>query len=136
MARNQEHNVLVRAALERLAQEGYCAWENETGVWKDEHGRPHHYGKIGSGDIICIIPIQIGDRILGLHCEFEAKTGKSAARQVEKNESKRKSQRLHQKFVVERNGGFYVIFSSVDQLMLEIVACQPYFGGELNKKRF
>ncbi len=107
---NEAHNALVKDALEKLALSGYCAWPNETGVWFEENGRPHKYGKKGSADIFCILPIPIASvgKTYGIHCEFEAKTG--TGRQS-------KNQKLHQEYVVERNGGIYILFRSVDELL-------------------
>jgi hypothetical protein len=111
MANNEAHTALVRDALQELALQGYTAWQNETGVWFEENGRPHKYGKKGSADIFCILPIEIAGRKFGVHAEFEAKTG--TGRQS-------KTQKLHQEFVVERNGGIYILFRSVPELLEEI----------------
>ena len=101
----------MRSALQELALQGYCAWKNESGVWFEADGRPHAYGKKGSGDIICILPIIIGGRKIGIHAEFEAKTG--TGRQ-------NKNQKIHQEFAVERNGGVYILFRTVAELLGEI----------------
>lgn len=120
-SRNEAHTALVRAALEQLAIRGYTAWGNQTGVWFEEDtGRPHKYGKTGSADIFCILPIPVQSvgRTFGIHAEFEAKTGAAV---------QKKNQKLHQKFVVERNGGIYVVFRSVEGLFDAIkMAVQPY----------
>lgn len=113
MAHNEAHNLLVRDALHALATAGYCCWKNETGVWfeytvengKLKKGRPHAYGKTGSGDIIGILHPH------GRHMEFEAKTGLGRQRD---------NQKLHQDFCVERNGGIYILFSSVAELLSEL----------------
>lgn len=105
MANNEAHTALVREALQELALQGYTAWQNETGVWFEENGRPHKYGKKGSADIFCILPVQVGNKKFGIHAEFEAKTG--TGRQS-------KNQKLHQEFVVERNGGIYIVFRATD----------------------
>jgi len=102
---NEAHTKLVREALQELAIQGYTAWENQTGVWFEENGRPHKYGKKGSADIIAIYPIEYHGIKFGIHCEFEAKTG---------NAVQKKNQKLHQKFVVERNGGIYIVFRAAD----------------------
>jgi hypothetical protein len=115
MAHNEAHNALVRDALHELAIQGYCCWKNETGCWFDytvvngklKKGRPHPYGKIGSGDIMGILPPT------GRHMEFEAKTG--TGRQGENQEG-------HQEFAVERNGGIYILFRSVPELMEKLRA--------------
>lgn len=115
-----EHTELVKAALEALALKGISAWPNQTGVWfergvKDIKGRPHKFGKKGSADIFAIIPvlgtIKGKSKKVGMHCEFEAKTGKA---------SQNENQEKHQEFVVEKNGGLYIIFRSVDELFEEI----------------
>jgi len=124
MAHNQAHNELVRVTLLELAKAGYCAWKNETGVWfehderaEDEKGRPHKYGKVGSADIFCILPLIIGNSKFGLHCEFEAKTG--TGRQ-------NPNQKKHQEYVVERNGGFYMVFRDTDALLTEVRAFHAF----------
>ena len=107
---NEAHTALVRTALQALATVGHTAWQNETGVWFEENGRPHKYGKKGSADIFCILPIYVQSvgRTFGIHAEFEAKTGTG---------KQPKHQKLHQEFVVERNGGIYILFRSVDGLL-------------------
>lgn len=105
MANNAAHNALVREALQELAIRGYTAWENETGVWFDEGRRPHKYGKKGSGDIFIVLPPN------GRHVECEAKTG--SGRQS-------KNQNLHQEFCIEKNGGAYILFRSVLELITEL----------------
>src|ERR1700747_470633 len=103
--RNDAHTALVREALEKLALGGITAWQVNTGAHKTQSGGYIKYGKTGAADICAIIPRKIGKVIIGQHCEFEAKTGMRAETQSEKNKSDRKNQRLHQQFVVERNGG-------------------------------
>lgn len=123
---NAAHNKLVSDALFELAQRGYTAYKNETGVWFEqengERGRPHKYGKKGSADIVAIVPRKvfvstlIGEpvkTIIGQHCEFEAKTG--TGRQSE-------NQIRHQKYVVERNGGVYILFRTVEDLFSQMKA--------------
>ena len=113
MANNEAHNLLVRDALHALAAAGYCCWKNETGVWfeytiekgKLKKGRPHAYGKVGSGDIIGILAPH------GRHMEFEAKTGVGCQND---------NQNIHQEFCVEKNGGLYILFRSVAELMMEL----------------
>jgi hypothetical protein len=112
MAHNDAHNALVREALEALAIAGYTAWRNETGAWFDGVDRPHKYGKKGSGDIFIILPVAVTwrdqARVIGWHIEAEAKTG--VGRQ-------NKNQKDHQKFVVERNGGIYILFRAAPELL-------------------
>lgn len=116
MANNEAHNKLVRLTLEQLAINGYSAYKNETGVWKDTAGRPHPYGKVGSGDIIIILPPY------GKHVEAEAKTG--TGRQ-------NKNQKLHQKYVVERNGGSYILFREIPFLLKRLE--EIYFSQNLER---
>jgi hypothetical protein len=116
LANNQAHNDLVRSALQELAINGYTAWANQTGVWFDSDGRPHKYGKKGSGDIMIILPVLVQfasgfKRLVGWHIEAEAKTG--TGRQSE-------NQNLHQEFCVERNGGGYILFRDVPYLLAEL----------------
>jgi hypothetical protein len=112
VANNDAHTALVREALQELALRGYTAWPNQTGAMKTDSGGFLKFGKVGSADIFCILPIQVGDKKLGIHAEFEAKTG--TGRQS-------KNQKLHQEFVVERNGGIYILFRSVPELLNQIV---------------
>lgn len=111
MANNEAHNALVAAALQELAIQGFIAWKNETGVWFDKNGRPHKYGKVGSGDIIILLPPH------GRHVEAEAKTG--TGRQSE-------SQKKHQIYCIERVGGVYILFRSVIELIERVraIACE------------
>ena len=101
---NAAHTRLVREACEWLALNRYFAWPNQTGATKTG-GRFIRYGKPGSGDIIAVLPG-------GRHAEFEAKTGGG---------TQRKSQRTHQK-MVEAQGGFYLVFRSVDDLAVRLGA--------------
>lgn len=127
MAHNEAHNALVRDALQELAIAGYTAWRNETGVWfeyfikngKLVKGRPHKYGKVGSGDIMGVLPrkfwipsgsgsIQI---TIGQHFEAEAKTGVG-------NQSE--NQNIHETHCVNANGGIYILFRSTRELLSEL----------------
>lgn len=102
---NEAHTALVRAALEELAVQGYTAWAQNTGAFKTASGGFVKFGKVGGGDIMGILPPH------GRHFEAEAKTGSG---------KQSKNQKLHQEFVVERNGGIYILFRSVDELMSEL----------------
>lgn len=115
MANNAAHNELVRRGLEALAVAGYCSWKNETGVWFEysivngelKRGRPHSYGKTGSADIIIVLAPH------GRHVEAEAKTGTGKQKQNQKD---------HQFYCVERHGGAYILFRTVDELMAGVRA--------------
>jgi len=111
MANNDAHTALVREALQELALQGYTCWANQTGALRTESGGFLKFGKVGSADIFCVLPIFWHDRKFGVHAEFEAKTG--TGRQS-------KNQKLHQEFVVERNGGVYIVFRSVPELLAEV----------------
>jgi len=104
---NEAHTILVREALQELALQGYCAWPVNTGATKTDSGGFIKFGKKGGADISAIIPIPVksAGRTFGIHAEFEAKTG---------NAVQRKNQKLHQEFVVERNGGIYIVFRATD----------------------
>lgn len=114
MAHNEAHTALVNAALDALALNGYTAYKNETGAWFEDSGRVHKYGKKGSADIICLMPPR------GRHVECEAKTGvgKQSPGQIK-----------HQKFVVERNGGVYILFRDVDFLLHQLAILRAYEAG-------
>ncbi len=107
MANNEAHTALVREALQELALQGYTAWPVNTGATKTDSGGFIKFGKKGAADISAIIPIPVksAGRTFGIHAEFEAKTG---------NAVQKKNQKLHQEFVVERNGGIYIVFRSAD----------------------
>ncbi len=79
------------------------AWPNQTGAAKTD-GRFIQYGKLGSGDILAILPPN------GRHAEFEAKTGQGR---------QRKGQKEHQR-MVEAQGGLYLVFRSVDDLVFQL----------------
>lgn len=118
MNNSAAHNELIARALEALAIAGYCAWKTGTGAYKSEEtGTFIKYGKKGGADITMIVPRAmsyyngngcIKETAIGQHVEAEGKTGKAV---------QRKSQRDHQKFVVEKNGGIYILFHTVDELM-------------------
>lgn len=116
MAHNEAHNALVREALQELAIKGYTAWRSESGAWIEDSGRVHKFGKKGGGDITLIVPRKLIDLngdwiIIGQHVEAEAKTGTGA---------QSKNQKLHQEHVVEKNGGVYILFRSVDELLCQL----------------
>lgn len=113
---NEAHTALVREALQELALQGYTAWANQTGALKTESGGFLKFGKVGSADIFCIFPVYLGNKKYGIHAEFEAKTGSG---------KQSKNQKLHQKFVVERNGGIYILFHSVEELMERLKTAGP-----------
>ncbi len=108
------HTELVRAGLEALAMNGYTAWKTGAGGLRTDTTFIK-FGKKGGGDITGILPtflfIRGQPRTLGIHFEAEAKTGKGG---------QRKSQKLHQEFAVERNGGIYFVFRSVEELLLKM----------------
>lgn len=116
---NEAHTKLVRDALEELALSGYCAWQVNTGATKTDSGGFIKFGKKGAADISAIIPIEYQGIKFGVHAEFEAKTG---------NAVQKKNQKLHQEFVVERNGGIYILFYSVNELINELkkIICEKY----------
>lgn len=88
-----------------LAINGFTAWKTGTGAYATETGAFIKYGKKGGGDITGILAPH------GRHFEAEAKTG---------NAVQRKNQKDHQKFCVERNGGLYILFRSVEQLLADL----------------
>lgn len=107
MAHNQseEHTALVKAALEALALNGYTAWQTNTGAYKTDTGGFIKYGKKGGGDLTGVLPPH------GRHFEGEAKTG---------NATQTKTQKDHQKYCIEINGGIYILFRSVEALLFEL----------------
>jgi len=99
---NEKHTKLVHEALVALAKAGYSAWLNNTGGTKTQSRGWVTFGKKGSGDILLVL------QPFGTHTELEAKTGNAVQRQ---------SQKIHQKYVVEKNGGIYIVFHSVEELL-------------------
>lgn len=101
---SDEHSALKKAALEWLAVNGFFAWDNQTGgAWRA--GRFIRFGKTGSGDLLGVLPG-------GRHLEGEAKTG---------NAEQNSNQKIHQR-MVEKNGGLYILFHSVDELAAQLNA--------------
>jgi hypothetical protein len=105
MGSSAEHKQLKNDALEWLATAGYFAWPNETGGAFND-GRFIRFGKTGSGDILCVLGS------LGRHAEFEAKTGDAV---------QKKAQKIHQ-MMVEKKGGLYIVFRSVEDLQAQLRA--------------
>ena len=113
-ARTNAHDLLVHLAVKRLnALPGVVAWKNlSTGDVKIVGWKPGMFKKVtpgaerGVADIIAILTIALKDNsILGLHCEFEAKTGTG---HLDAN------QRKHRDLVREA-GGIYAAFSEPDE---------------------
>lgn len=48
----QPHGALVNQCIRWLYLNGCFVWENKSGAWKTDSGRPIRYGKVGSTDII------------------------------------------------------------------------------------
>ena len=58
---------LVKACLEYLRLIGCYVWRNNTGMLYNKVGRPVAFGKVGSSDILGILP---GGRFLAVECKI------------------------------------------------------------------
>lgn len=97
---------LVQRALLALSEAGHLVHRNNTGVLRDQRGRPVRFGVVGSGDIIgCLVPH-------GLYFEAEAKSEKGSIRNSQMNRAE----------AVGSAGGIYIVFRSVEELMLGLNA--------------
>src|SRR3990167_10088542 len=116
-ARISPHDLLVHLAVKRLKAFGVVARENlSVGDVKIVGWKPGMFKKVTPGaercvaDIIAILTLTIkGIGDVGLHCEFEAKTGKGKASSLLKAD-----QRKHRDLVREA-GGIYAAFSEPDE---------------------
>jgi len=95
-----KEGAVVQACLEYLKLYGAFAWRNNTGALKDKSDRPVFFGKIGSADIIGLLP---GGRFLAVECKTEK--GKLSDKQYEFLTS------------VKEMGGLAFVARSVDDLM-------------------
>jgi len=57
---------LVKACLEYLRLIGCFVWRNNTGMLYNKAGRPVAFGKVGSSDILGMLP---GGRFLAVECK-------------------------------------------------------------------
>ena len=116
-ARVNAHDLLVHLAVKRLKAFGVVAWKNlSVGDVKLVGWKPGMFKKVtpgaerGVADIIAILTLTIkGIGDVGLHCEFEANTGKGKASSLLKPD-----QRAHRDLVREA-GGIYAAFSEPDE---------------------
>lgn len=115
---NAEHTALIKAACEALAIAGYCVWPINTGALKTATGGFVRFGKKGGGDITGILPVMWHEKLFGVHLELEGKTGDAV---------QNKNQKIHQKFVVEKNGGIYIVFHSVEESIESMAAVKEYY---------
>lgn len=112
------HTKLVRDACEWLAMNRIFAWPNQTGAAKID-GRFVHYGKLGSGDILAVLPPN------GRHAEFEAKTGQGR---------QQKGQKEHQRMIASQ-GGLYLVFRSVNDLAAQLRYHEPDLEREIVEQK-
>jgi hypothetical protein len=90
---------VVKACLEYLKLRGAYVWRNNTGALKDKNNRPVFFGKVGSSDILGVLP---GGKFIAVECK--AQNGRLSDHQIEfLNE-------------IERMGGVAVIAKSVDDI--------------------
>jgi hypothetical protein len=69
---------VVKACLEYLKLRGAFVWRNNTGALKDKKDRPVFFGKVGSSDIIGLLP---GGRFIAVECK--APGGRLSNHQIE-----------------------------------------------------
>ncbi len=89
---------IVSECLEWLAINRIFAWRNNTGAIKVD-GRFIKYGKIGSADILGVLPD-------GRHLEVECKT---------ETGTQKPEQKIHQR-MVEKNNGVYLLVRSLEEM--------------------
>jgi hypothetical protein len=94
---------VVNVCLEYLTLRGAYVWRNNTGALRDKNNRPVYFGKVGSADILGILP---GGRFLAVECK--AGRGKPSEKQLEFLEN------------VKSMGGLALIVWSVDELILAL----------------
>jgi hypothetical protein len=90
---------VVKACLDYLKLRGAYVWRNNTGALRDKTNRPVFFGKVGSSDIVGLLP---GGRFIAVECK--APGGRPSGRQL---------QFLNE---IERMGGLAVIARSVEDL--------------------
>lgn len=84
---------------------GFAAWPNRTGATEID-GRFVAFGKKGSGDIIVVLPRDIGGMLYGIHGEIECKTGGG---------TQTKHQKAHMR-LVRNSGGVYLVIRAREEL--------------------
>jgi penicillin-binding protein-related factor A (putative recombinase) len=90
---------VVKACMDYLKLRGAYVWRNNTGALKDKNNRLVYFGKVGSSDILGVLP---GGRFIAVECK--APDGRLSDHQIEfLNE-------------IERIGGVAVIAKSVDDI--------------------
>ena len=92
---------LVKACLQYLRLIGCYVWRNNTGMLYNKVGRPVAFGKVGSSDILGILP---GGRFLAVEC----KVGRGQLT---------KSQRTFHDEVTHMGGLALVVRDSIDDLV-------------------
>jgi hypothetical protein len=109
-----EEGAVVQACLEYLRIYGALVWRNNTGALKDKTGRPVYYGKLGSADILGLLP---GGRFIAVECK--SKKGKLSEKQKD--------------FLaeVEQLGGIAIVARSVEDVMNSVKNRNGIKGGNL-----
>jgi penicillin-binding protein-related factor A (putative recombinase) len=88
-----------KACLEYLKLRGAYVWVNNTGALRDKKNRPVFFGKVGSSDILGVLP---GGKFIAVECK--APKGRLSDHQIEfLNE-------------IEKMGGVAIIARSVDDI--------------------
>ena len=93
------HADLVKAGVDLLTLYGVFCWVNNTGRLPDKNGRWVSFGKVGSADILGVLP---GGRFFGA----EAKIGKDVV-------SDKQADWMGS---VHANGGYVSVFRNLDEL--------------------
>jgi hypothetical protein len=90
---------VVKSCLDYLKLRGAYVWRNNTGALRDKKDRPVFFGKVGSSDIIGLLP---GGRFIAVECKVPG--GRLSEHQIEFLKD------------IERMGGLAVIARSIDDL--------------------
>jgi hypothetical protein len=90
---------VVKACLDYLTLYGAYVWRNNTGALRDKKDRPVFFGKVGSSDIIGLLP---GGRFIAVECKVPG--GRLSEHQIGFLQD------------IERMGGLAVIARSVEDL--------------------
>lgn len=91
---------LVRACLKLLELRGILAWRNNTGGFKDVTGRLVRFGKVGSGDILAVLPTS--GRFLSIECKVGSNKPTAPQRAWAAD--------------INENGGLAVVVYTLDEL--------------------
>jgi hypothetical protein len=98
---SQSEQELTRSIIEALTAVGICCWRNNVGTSRSG-GRFIRFGKVGSGDIVCVLPG-------GIHAELEVKLPDGKWRVTPEQEA--------HGVLINRMGGLWACVTSVEDAM-------------------